>query len=86
MHLTNYAINKGSAKFQFNESADRPNTGHKRTLTAVLAQLQTLGHDSGAIWQQICELVTKTLISVQPVLAHHYRSCQPENYSNNMCF
>jgi tubulin polyglutamylase TTLL6/13 len=86
MHLTNYAINKGSAKFQFNESADRPNTGHKRTLTAVLAQLQTLGHDSSAIWQQICELVTKTLISVQPVLAHHYRSCQPENYSNNMCF
>jgi len=26
------------------------------------------------------------VISVQPVLSHHYRTCQPENYSNNMCF
>jgi tubulin polyglutamylase TTLL6/13 len=26
------------------------------------------------------------MISVQPTLAHHYRSCQPDNFSNNMCF
>jgi tubulin polyglutamylase TTLL6/13 len=26
------------------------------------------------------------MISAQPLLSHHYRSCQPENYANNMCF
>jgi tubulin polyglutamylase TTLL6/13 len=26
------------------------------------------------------------MISVQPVLAHNYRSCQPDNLQNNMCF
>ncbi len=26
------------------------------------------------------------MISVQPILAHNYRSCQPDNIQNNMCF
>lgn len=27
-----------------------------------------------------------TFASTQPILAHHYRSCQPDEYKNNMCF
>jgi len=27
-----------------------------------------------------------TLVAGQPILAHHYKSCQPDNFSNNMCF
>lgn len=32
------------------------------------------------------KLVIKTFCSVQPILNHHYKSCQPDNYANNMCF
>jgi tubulin polyglutamylase TTLL6/13 len=35
MHLTNYAINKNSENFVFNESASDMNTGHKRSLTSI---------------------------------------------------
>ena len=28
----------------------------------------------------------RTLVAAQPILAHHYKSCQPDNYANNMCF
>lgn len=86
MHLTNYAINKSNAKFEFNQSSESMDTGHKRSLTSILKRLDAEGHSSEAVWGQICELITKTLISVQPTLAHHYRSCQPDNFSNNMCF
>ena len=34
MHLTNYAINKNSSKFQFNKGLD--DEGHKRSLKSVL--------------------------------------------------
>ncbi|MFO0000351.1 MAG: hypothetical protein ACK559_04415, partial [bacterium] len=30
MHLTNYAINKGSANFVFNNDADKTDVGNKR--------------------------------------------------------
>ena len=36
MHLTNYAINKDNPNFEFNEDAESADTGHKRSLTAVL--------------------------------------------------
>jgi tubulin polyglutamylase TTLL6/13 len=32
MHLTNYAINKNSAKFIFNKSDSNDDIGHKRSL------------------------------------------------------
>ena len=33
MHLTNYAINKNSSKFQFNKGLD--DEGHKRSLSSI---------------------------------------------------
>lgn len=36
MHLTNYAINKDSDQFIFNEDPDMNNIGHKRSIKAVL--------------------------------------------------
>lgn len=35
MHLTNYAINKESEDFQYNESETDDGTGHKRSLEYV---------------------------------------------------
>jgi tubulin polyglutamylase TTLL6/13 len=46
MHLTNYAINKLSPNFIFNEEATECNKGHKRSLSSVYKTLDELGHDS----------------------------------------
>ena len=86
MHLTNYAINKSSAKFEYNQSCERMDVGHKRSLTSVLGKLREMGRDSEAIWRSISDMIVKTVISVQPILAHTYRTCQPDNLANNMCF
>ena len=40
MHLTNYAINKNSENFVFNEDQDDDSSGHKRSLTAVLDHIR----------------------------------------------
>lgn len=45
MHLTNYAINKDSPNFIFNESAKEMNVGHKRSLTSVYEYLKKEGYD-----------------------------------------
>lgn len=39
MHLTNYAINKDAEEFVYNEDAKADNVGHKRSLSAVLKQM-----------------------------------------------
>lgn len=43
MHLTNYAINKKNPKFIFNTNTSNMNIGHKRSLSCVYKQLETLG-------------------------------------------
>ena len=35
MHLTNYAINKSSTKFEYNQGSDRMDVGHKRSIISV---------------------------------------------------
>ena len=34
----------------------------------------------------IKQLIIKSLLTVQPSLAHTYRSCQPDDVDNSMCF
>lgn len=31
-------------------------------------------------------MVVKTIISAQPILAHNYKLCQPDDFYNHMCF
>jgi len=35
---------------------------------------------------QIEEIAVKTCIAAQPALSHAYRSCQPDDLENSMCF
>ena len=42
-----------------------------------------MGFDSKEV---IKNIILKTIISVQPMLAHTYRSCQPDDLENSMCF
>ena len=40
MHLTNYAINKNSEKFEFNNDKNEMDKGHKRSLTSTLKKIR----------------------------------------------
>jgi len=72
MHLTNYAINKFSDNFEQNEDASDDETGHKRSVSAVLKHIEQTENNPNItvekLWEQIDDIAAKTLISVQPHL------------------
>ena len=84
--MTNYAINKTSPEFQKNDASDNDSTGHKRSLTFAFKYIESMGFDSKEVIHNIKDIILKTIISVQPMLAHTYRSCQPDDVENSMCF
>jgi tubulin polyglutamylase TTLL6/13 len=86
MHLTNYAVNKANPNFIFNADSEVDDIGHKRSLTSTMRMLSDLGYDVPGLWTRINDMIVKTLCAVQPSLAHTYRSCQPDDPSNGMCF
>ena len=86
MHLTNYAINKNNPNFIHNEDPDCDDIGHKRSLKSTYEHLEGEGYDVEKLKRRIDDIIIKTLCAVQPNLSHHYRSCQPEDYSRSMCF
>ena len=60
--------------------------GHKRSLTFALKYIEQMGHDSQQVLRDIKDIIIKTICTVQPQLAHTYRSCQPDDTENSMCF
>ena len=85
MHLTNYAINKNNQKFVFNKSSKNMEKGHKRSLTAIYNYLTKIGIDTQNLKKKIDEVIVKTLIVGQPMIAHTYGLAQADN-SNDLCF
>jgi tubulin polyglutamylase TTLL6/13 len=85
-HLTNYAVNKFSKKFQFDSNPDRAETGHKRSMSSVWRVLESQGVDTSIIWQRIQKAIIKTICSIQPILKHIYVSSQPDDFTTGMCF
>jgi tubulin polyglutamylase TTLL6/13 len=53
LHLTNYAINKHSPKYEFNKTMSNLNFGHKKSLAEFFKSLSALGYNSYRIWRQI---------------------------------
>ena len=86
MHLTNYAINKHSEKYIFNNDPNKTNVGHKRSLASIWKHIDENGGNSAEILKKIRSAIVKTLIAVQPQLAHIYHSSQPNDITNSMCF
>lgn len=84
MHLTNYAINKESEKFQANESA------YKKTL---IETLEIIAKQEGQkvvdqLLEQFKDIIIKTLLMGLPHLQHNYKTCTAKSsYQNNrQCF
>jgi tubulin polyglutamylase TTLL6/13 len=44
------------------------------------------GIDIEQLKAKMRDMIVKTLISIQPDLVHHYRTSQPSDIYNNMCF
>ena len=38
------------------------------------------------IFDRIKDIIVKKIIVGKPYLSHIYRSCQPDDYDNSMCF
>ena len=71
MHLTNYAINKKSKNFRASDDM----TATKRSIASVMSEIEELYHvDRNVIWNDITDVVNKTIITIQPELSHIYRA------------
>ncbi|XP_077406836.1 tubulin polyglutamylase ttll6 isoform X2 [Vanacampus margaritifer] len=81
MHLTNYSINKHKDNFIRDDYI-----GSKRKLTTLIRQLEAARADAAKLWGDIEDMIIKTLIAVQPVLRHNYRTCFPHHAATSSCF
>ena len=84
MHLTNYAINKDSEKFQENEAE------FKKTLKEVM---DIIAENEGQevvdnLQIQFKDIIIKSLLMGLPHLEHNYKTCSSKSsYNNNrQCF
>lgn len=81
MHLTNYAINKHNDNFIRDEM-----TGSKRKLSTLWSWLENNKYDANKLWEDIEDIIIKTLISAHPILKHNYRTCFPNHIAGSACF
>ncbi|KAM4749022.1 tubulin polyglutamylase TTLL13 [Rhinophrynus dorsalis] len=81
MHLTNYAINKHNENFIRDEM-----TGSKRKLSTLNSWLEDNKYDTRKLWEDIEDVIIKTLISAHPILKHNYRTCFPNHIAGSACF
>jgi hypothetical protein len=72
MHLTNYAINKTSEKFDQNDG--NGDEGSKRSIKWFLEYMKEEYGDSkvDVLWDKIGAICTKTIISILPTLVREY--------------
>ncbi|XP_068265935.1 tubulin polyglutamylase TTLL13 [Nyctibius grandis] len=81
MHLTNYAINKHHENFVQDDSV-----GSKRKLSTLKAWMADNNYNTTKLWEDIEDIVIKTLISAHPVMKHNYQSCFPNHTTSCACF
>ena len=86
VHLTNYSINKNNENFVFSNDSENASTGHKRSLSFIWDYIDNHGGDSSILIKEIHQLIVKSICAVQPQLGHPYRTYQPNDIENNMCF
>lgn len=81
MHLTNYSVNKLSESFCKDKEC-----GSKRTFSSLNRILSRDGYDVARLWNEIDDIVVKTVISALPVLKHNYNASFPRHDIIQACF
>ncbi|NWS71145.1 TTL13 polyglutamylase, partial [Crotophaga sulcirostris] len=81
MHLTNYAINKHNENFVKDDTM-----GSKRKLSTLNAWMKDNRYNTTKLWEDIEDIIIKTLISAHPVVKHDYQSCFPNHTTGSACF
>lgn len=76
-HLTNYSLNKTNSTFIHNADP-QADVGSKRTLSVLLRRLKAQGLDSEGLWENLKDLVLKTVLA----LATDLMETQECNYPN----
>lgn len=56
--------------------------GSKRSIKSILKHLESEGLDPSDVWLSMEKVIVKTLLAVQPYVAHTYKSCIPDNRDN----
>uniref|UniRef100_A0A667X2A0 Tubulin tyrosine ligase-like family, member 6 n=1 Tax=Myripristis murdjan TaxID=586833 RepID=A0A667X2A0_9TELE len=81
MHLTNYAINKHSDNFVRDDDS-----GSKRKLSTLNKRLESMSYNTEKMWNDIEDVIIKTLIAAHPILKHNYQTCFPNHTTGSACF
>lgn len=71
MHLTNYSINKYSHEFLAGEK------GSKRRTSTITAWLTAQGLDARLVWNEVDDVIIKTVITAADTLKREYKMCFP---------
>lgn len=81
MHLTNYSVNKHSRTYSKDDEY-----GSKRKFSTLNRLLSAKGYDVVTLWNNIDDVVVKTVISAWPVLKHNYHASFPSHDITQACF
>jgi Tubulin-tyrosine ligase family len=87
MHLTNFAINKTNDAYAQNESLDDTQSGSKWTIKSWFTYMEENENaDTAAVWSDICDVVTKTVVAGSPSLQSAYRTMYPTDVDGGRSF
>ncbi|KAL7476781.1 hypothetical protein ACHAW6_002615, partial [Cyclotella cf. meneghiniana] len=81
MHLTNYAVNKRSEKYEREEGTDaQAGLGSKRSISWLLSWLseERSEDEAKALWSKIGDICVMTLLSILPTLQREYANVWTE--------
>jgi hypothetical protein len=74
-HLTNFCLNRKSEKYVTNNNFENnENDGNKRLLSSIFRQLENAGVDVDEIKDDIKDICTKVVLSLQPFLVNSFHS------------
>lgn len=71
VHLTNYSINKKNKKFNRNMKMADDTLPFKWSLTAFFLRLASCGINVDLIWEQIYDLIIKSILSSEKYIAYY---------------
>ena len=83
IHLTNYSLNKYSENFVANESEEHEDVGTKQSISALTKKLIAMGIDCDTLWDNIDDVIIKTLLCIEPKVK---QECDLSVGSNRSCF